>query len=264
MSKPLIAIPWKENKVALKIYEKFYVHRPMSSNMPENNVKNTDSLACLGFLSQFSKPNIICYVTMKESGRGIHGWLLVYFFLAVIVDLSAIVLLLKYNVSGLAKEQGMDLTLLVCACLMTAYTIHAFVNRKPSAPFMGKHHVIINAVPWLCVLIGAQNYLERIGFAPVWLIGMIMVLFLAFLIWWRYYFIRAKQVKSLIPPHERKVERWERMIVILLYVAIIVFMCLSRGFDEWWKTVLGALGILFLSPLDDITEDTGEKKEEDK
>lgn len=200
---------------------------------------------------------------MKESGRGLHGWLLIYFILAVIVDVAAIVLLLKDNVSGLAKEQGMDLSLLVCACLMTAYTVYAFVNRKPSAPFMGKHHVIINAVPWLCVLIGVQNYLERIGFAPVWLIGMIMLLFLLFLICWRYYFIRSEQVKSLIPPQERKVESWERMIVILLYVAIIVFMCLSRGFDKWWITVLGALGILSLSPLFDMPEDTGEKKEED-
>ena len=163
---------------------------------------------------------------MKKSGRGLHGWLLIYFILAVIVDVAAIVLMLKDNVSGLAKEQGMDLSLLVCACLMTAYTVYAFVNRKPSAPFMGKHHVIINALPWLCVLIGVQNYLEHIGFAPVWLIGMIMLLFLLFLICWRYYFMRSEQVKSLIPPQERKVESWERMIVILLYVAIIVFMCL--------------------------------------
>ena len=189
--------------------------------------------------------------------------MLIYFILAVIVDVAAIVLLLMDNVSGFAKERAMDMSLLVCACLMTAYTIYAFVIRKSSAPFMGKHHVIINAVPWLCVLIGVQNYLERIGFAPVWLIGMIMVLFCAFLIWWRYYFIRSKQVKSLIAPPERKVEPWERMIVILLYVTIIVFMCLSRGLDEWWKTVLGALGILYLSPLDDMSEDTGEKKEED-
>ena len=80
------------------------------------------------------------------------------------------------------------------------------MKRKPDAAFLGKHHVIINALPGVCVLDWLLHTESDI------FIILAAVLFLVYLIVWRVFFNMSSQVKALIPPATRKVSGREKYL----------------------------------------------------
>ena len=193
----------------------------------------------------------------------IRGWLLVYLIMSVIVDVAAIVLLLT-SASRLtpdANELSMLVFMILAACVMTGYLVAAFMKRKPDAAFLGKHHVIINALPVVCVLDWLLLHTDRDVFFIL-----ASVLFLVGLFAWRVFFNMSSQVKALIPPATRKVSGREKYLVTFLYLAIGVLYCIHAGFDRWWRTVFALVGLLSFSPMFDEFGNSGTvgKDEQDK
>lgn len=192
----------------------------------------------------------------------IRGWLLVYLIMSVIVDVAAIVLLLT-SASRLtpdANELSMLVFMILAACVMTGYLVAAFMKRKLDAAFLGKHHVIINALPGVCVLDWLLHTESDI------FIILAAVLFLVYLIVWRVFFNMSSQVKALILPATRKVSGREKYLVTFLYLAIGVLYCIHAGFDRWWRTVFALVGLLSFSPMFDEFGNSGTvgKDEQDK
>lgn len=205
--------------------------------------------------------------TNAEPTPGIGGWLLVYLVFAVLVDVAAVVLMSCGKLSSILQPatQKNELSLfgfmILAACVMTVWVIIAFKNRKPDAVFLGRHHVIINALPVTLVLDWLLLHTDR----DVFFI-MVSVLFLVGLIAWRVFFNSSSQLKTLIPPATRKVSGREKLLVTFLYLAIGVLYCIHIGFDRWWITVCGFIGLLSFSPIADEfgSPDTVEKDEQDK
>ena len=150
--------------------------------------------------------------------------------------------------------------MILAACVMTGYLVAAFMKRKPDAAFLGKHHVIINALPGVCVLDWLLHTESDI------FIILAAVLFLVYLIVWRVFFNMSSQVKALIPPATRKVSGREKYLVTFLYLAIGVLYCIHAGFDRWWRTVFALVGLLSFSPMFDEFGNSGTvgKDEQDK
>ena len=204
--------------------------------------------------------------TNAERTAGIGGWLLIYLVLAVLVDVAAVVLMSCSKLSSilLPTTQKSELSLfgflILVACVMTVWVVAAFMKRKPDAAFLGKHHVIINALPGVCVLDWLLHTESDI------FIILAAVLFLVYLIVWRVFFNMSSQVKALIPPATRKVSGREKYLVTFLYLAIGVLYCIHAGFDRWWRTVFALVGLLSFSPMFDEFGNSGTvgKDEQDK
>jgi len=205
--------------------------------------------------------------TNAERTAGIGGWLLIYLVLAVLVDVAAVVLMSCSKLSSilLPTTQKSELSLfgflILVACVMTVWVVLAFMKRKPDAAFLGKHHVIINALPVVCVLDWLLLHTDRDVFFIL-----ASVLFLVGLIAWRVFFNMSSRVKALIPPATRKVSGREKYLVTFLYLAIGVLYCFHAGFDRWWRTVFALVGLLSFSPMWDEFGNTGAdgKDEQDK
>lgn len=212
--------------------------------------------------------NLVEQTNTERSNRHIGGWLLLYLVLSVVFDVAAIVLMLcgKLRSIVLPSANGQELSLFVflilAASVMTVYVVLAFRNRKPDAVFLGRHHVIINAVPIACVMDWLLMHTDRNLFAVL-----SFVLFFGSLVVWRYYFNNSSLVKALIPPETCKFSSREKYLVSFLYLVIGVMFCIHSGFlDQWWKTIFIIWGLLSLSPLVDLPYDFGkdEKDEPDK
>ena len=199
--------------------------------------------------------------------KPIHGWLLLYLVIAVIFDVAALALLVCGKLSSplLPVANGYEVSIIVfmivAACVMTAFVVLAFKNRKPDAVFLGRHHNIINAVPIACVLGWLLSYVEQDN-----VVVLLLVLFFGSLVVWRYFFNSSSQVKALIPPATRKVSSREKYLVFFLYLVLAVLYCIHNGFDKWWNTIFIVLFFISLSPLMDLPVDSGEaeKREQDK
>ena len=194
--------------------------------------------------------------------KSIHGWLLLYLVLAVIFDVAALAILVSSNLSSLLfpVEKGYEVIitgfLIVASCVMTAFVVQAFKNRKPDAVFLGHHHVIINAAPIACVLGWLLSRLEQEN-----VVILLFLLFFGSLVVWRYFFNSSSQVKALIPPATRKVSSMEKYIVSFLYLVIAVLFCFHSGFEKWWNNVFIVLFCISLSPLMDLPADLGKTEE---
>lgn len=190
----------------------------------------------------------------------IRGWLLVYLILAVIFDVAAVVLLFTSG-SELTSEEnelGMLAFLVLSGCAMTGFLVYAFMKRKPYAAFLGKHHVIINAIPAACVFILLFNKVNTDIFALLF----VLLLFGGVAIW-RNFFGSSSQVKALIPPATRTVGKKEKYLVTFLYVAIGIAIFIHAGWSRWWVTLLGVWGVLSFSPLEDFFNDSAEEPKQD-
>jgi len=191
----------------------------------------------------------------------VRGWLLLYLILAVIFDVAAVVLLFTSGselTSG-GNELGGLAFLVLAGCVMTGFLIYAFLNRKPDAAFLGKHHVMINAIPVACVFILLLNKVDT----DIFTLLLVLLLFGAIGIW-RSFFGSSSQVKALVPPDTRKVGKKEKYLVTFLYVAIGIVIFIDAGWSRWWVTLLGVWGVLSLSPLDDFFNDSAEGPRQDK
>lgn len=183
-----------------------------------------------------------------EPGK-IHGWLLLYLVLAVIVDVVAVAMLLinpsmmKGFFAPTVTKISMVAFMVLAACVMTYFLIHAFIHRKPYAAFLGRHHVIVNAVPGACVVAWLGELTSNY----------ILLLFFISLCIWRPFFTSSAQVKALIPPSSRKVDSRLKNGITALYVVIALFCCMQMGFDRWWRPVLMFFLFLTWCPLMDET-----------
>lgn len=191
----------------------------------------------------------------------IHGWLLLYLVLAVIVDVIAIAvpLIMSKRVNFTPSDISITVFLTLAGCVMTYYLIHAFKHRKPYAAFLGRHHVLVNAGPGLCVLAGLVEVMK--DYYPVAGLGL---LFIIQLFIWRSFFSSSSQVKALIPPSNRKVNKRLKYGITLLYVAIAVIYVFAMGIlsFKWWEIVLFFFLFLGWSPLFDLPSELGEDKED--
>jgi len=191
----------------------------------------------------------------------IHGWLLLYLVLAVIVDVMAVAvpLIMSRQLNFKPFDIGSTVFLLLAGCVMTSFLILAFKQRKPYAAFLGRHHVLVNAGPGLIVLAGLVEVMK--DYYPVAGLGL---LFIIQLFIWRPFFYSSSQVKALIPPSNRKVNKRLKYGITLLYVAIAIVYSLAMvtlSF-KWWEIVLFLFLFLGWSPLFDSPSELGEDKED--
>ena len=196
----------------------------------------------------------------------IHGWLLLYLVLAVIIDVGAVAMMVYELLAGtsfIAMSHSMNVNeisttvfLILAACVMTVHVIRAFKDRRPDAVFLGRHNAIINAVPAAYLVAGSTNANWGICDAVA------SILFFA-TIFYRFFFNNSSQVKALIPPASRKVGNREKYLVSFLYAVLGVMFCLHSGFDKWWWIAFGFWGLLSLSPLMDAPSDLGEPEKEE-
>ena len=192
--------------------------------------------------------------------KRIHGWLLLYLVLAVIIDVAAVVLLFTSN-SELAsdvKELSMFAFLVVVGCVMTGYLIAAFMNRKPDAAFLGKHHVVINTFPALYVFSWLLGHIDNEN-----LVILLLVFFWGCVFAWRYFFRYSSQVKALIPPATRRVGKKEQYLVIFLYAVIGLVFVFNYAYERWWVALFAFWGVMTFSPLTDIFNEIDKEKPEE-
>jgi hypothetical protein len=151
--------------------------------------------------------------------------------------------------------------LVAAGCVMTGYLIAAFMNRKPDAAFLGKHHVVINLFPALYVYSWLLDHIDNES-----LVTLLLIFFWGCVISWRYFFGSSSQVKALIPPATRRVGQKVKYLVIFLYVLIGIVFVLNHGLEKWWIAIFVFLGVLSLSPLGDLPSnlDEADKEEQDK
>ena len=198
--------------------------------------------------------------------KPIHGWLLLYLVIAVIIDVGAVAMMVYELLSGpfsASMSQSMNVIeisitvfLILAACVMTVLVIRAFRDRRPDAVFLGRHNAMINAVPAAYLAAGSINAECGICYAVA------SILFFA-TIFYRFFFNNSSQVKALIPPANRKVSSREKYLVTFLYAVVGVVFCTHSGFDKWYWIVFGLLGLLSLSPLMDEPSDLGEPEKEE-
>ena len=195
--------------------------------------------------------------------KRIHGWLLLYLVLSVIIDVAAVVLLFTSGSEFASDVKGLCMfgILVAAGCVMTGYLIAAFMNRKPDAAFLGKHHVAINTFPALYVFSWLLGHIDNES-----LVALLLVFFWGSVIAWRYFFGYSSQVKGLIPPATRRVGKKEQYLVTFLYVVIGLVFVLNQSLEKWWIVIFAFLGVLSLSPMGDLPSNLGEadKDEQDQ
>ncbi len=187
--------------------------------------------------------------TAVAEPRKIHGWLLLYLVLSVVIDIAAIVILFTDSsrlVSDM-KQLSMLAFLVATGCVMTGCLIPALINRRPDAVFLGKHHVIINAIPAICVLYWMLDHIDNAS-----AVILLLILFVGGIVVWRHFFGASSQVKALIPPSTRKVGKKVVYFVIFIYTVIGLVYIFNYGLEKWWVSVLAFWGVLSLSPLGDF------------
>ena len=219
---------------------------------------------------QISAPVASAAAATNEMSVGepkrIHGWLLLYLVIAVIIDVGAVAMMVYELLSGASfpamsqsgdvNEISLAVFLILAACVMTVFVIRAFRDRRPDAVFLGRHNATINAVPAAYLAAGSINAGWGICDAVA------SILFFATL-FYRFFFNNSSQVKALIPTASRKVSSREKYLVSFLYAVVGVAFCLHSGFDKWWWIVFGFLGLLSMSPLMDDPRDLGEPEKEE-
>lgn len=192
--------------------------------------------------------------------KKIHGWLLLYLVLSVIIDVAAVVLLFTSSSSLVSSVSELTLFgfLVVAGCVMTGYLITSFMNRKPDAAFLGKHHVAVNFIPVLVVFSWILDRVENENLALL-----LYVLLGGYILVWRYFFGHSSQVEALIPSATRKVGKRERYLVTFLYAVIGLVFVFNYGLEKWWVALFAFWGVMSFSPLADIFDETDEVKPEE-
>lgn len=193
-----------------------------------------------------------------EPGK-IHGWLLLYLVLSVIIDVAAVVLLFTKGTTLASNVSELTLFgfLVAAGCAMTGYLIASFMNRKPDAAFLGKHHVAINGIPVVVVFSWILDHFDNDS-----VVALLFILLGCWFFVWRCFFKPSAQVKALIPPETRKVEKRVRYFVTFLYAVIGLVFVFNYGLEKWWVALFAFWGVMSFSPLADVFNETDEVKPE--